>query len=168
MEDYDSALQSEAEGLATAFESCAVDNSGEVINAVDPMRSSIGEEYSLGNGRFGFYFSRNGQWIQVALSRVTDPETACNLAESNDNGDPYTGALVIAINDTAGEPAKVAGDAIAEIFGRFGAQDLSLNFRMATDNGPVLYITGPAESLSRISSYADANYPRLAAEWEQI
>jgi hypothetical protein len=82
--EYDSALQLEAEGLATVFEDSAVDESGNPVNAVDLMRSSVGQEYDLGNGEFGFYYKRGSAWVKVALSRVTDIALTIELADASE------------------------------------------------------------------------------------
>lgn len=83
-------------------------------------------------------------------------------------GYPFTGALVILVNNTPGPAVKAATDAIAELFTEFCDEDLSVTFSLTTDNGPCLYINGPAGFLESMKDYADRNYPRLAAEWEQV
>lgn len=82
--NWDDQLQTEAEKLADAFERNA--DAGEINSSVDPMRSSIGQEYMIDNESFGFYYKLNGSWIRVALSRVppASAELIHDLEESSD------------------------------------------------------------------------------------
>jgi hypothetical protein len=74
--------------------------------------------------------------------------------------------VVIAINGTPGEPLQVALSAIAEIYAHIGPDDaMQCRFAIWTDNGAAISVYAPDAVLARVYDYAD--YPRLAAEYEQ-
>lgn len=80
---------------------------------------------------------------------------------------PYTGDLVIAINDTPGTPIEACTAVIAELRDHLGDRNFQfLQFALMTENAPALCISGPDDILESVYSYAP--YPRLAAEWCQI
>jgi hypothetical protein len=83
--EYDSAgLQADAEAIAGMIDEHAVFSAGQPDTIVDLMCSSIGQEYDLGNGRFGFHYLIGGVWVEVALSRVTDMEKIIQLQEASE------------------------------------------------------------------------------------
>jgi hypothetical protein len=91
----------------------------------------------------------------------------CFVTNTGD-GNPFTGDLVIAINDTPGTPVEACCRVIAELLAFLGPRDFQqLGFNFTVDHGrPALTVCGPDAILRSVDDYAP--YPRLAAEWCQI
>lgn len=82
---------------------------------------------------------------------------------------PFTGDLVISINDTPAAPFEAGVTVVAEILAHIGASDFQqLQFTFIVEDHPALYLDGPGEILAIVDGYASGNYPRLGAEWCQI
>jgi hypothetical protein len=95
-----------------------------------------------------------------------DYSIRCFVTNTGD-GNPFTGDLVIAINDTPGAPVEACCGVIAELLAFLGPRDFQrLEFSFTVDGGPALTVAGPDSVLRAVYSYAP--YPRLAAEWCQV
>jgi hypothetical protein len=89
------------------------------------------------------------------------------------DGNPFTGDIVIQINDIPGggeySALSACSGAVAEIFGLLGAVDFQeVQFLFIVEDHPAIIVSGPRAVTDRVMDYATLKYPRLGAEWCQI
>jgi hypothetical protein len=96
-----------------------------------------------------------------------------SFATDTGEGNPFTGDIVIAINDTPGPFITVGANVAAEILAHIGSEEfMQLQFLFEVEDrnndSPGIVISGPGAILTRVMEYASGNYPRLGAEWCQV
>jgi hypothetical protein len=95
------------------------------------------------------------------------------FATNTGDGNPFTGDIIIAINDTPGTFLTVGANVAAEILAHIGSEEfMQLQFLFEVEDRdndhPGIVVSGPGAILTRVMEYASDNYPRLGAEWCQI
>lgn len=81
---------------------------------------------------------------------------------------PFTGDLVIAINDAQGPPLAACAGVVGEILARLSVTDFQrLQFSFGLEHHPSITVSGPDEILNRVLSYT-FEASGLGAEWCQV